>query len=118
MGNIALLAVGALVATAYLHQPTPEQGFQAAQVEVQKVVDVATPHVLSMADTIKKQIEVVKADAAQTALNTTQVAPVRVAVMVRQEIWQDHTSATHCYSTGYGDNVACYASPRSGARHQ
>lgn len=112
MGNIALLAVGALIATAYLHQPTPEKGFQAARVEVQKAVDVATPHVLSLSDTIKKQIEAVKADAAQTALNTTQVAPVRVAMMVRQETWQDRTSAKNCYSTGYGANVSCYASPR------
>jgi hypothetical protein len=112
MGNIAMLIIGALVATAYLHQPTPEQGFQAAQVEAQKVVDVATPHILNMADVVKKQIEVVKADASQTASHTAQAAPVRVAMVVRQASWQDRTSAKNCYPTGYGDNIACYASPR------
>jgi len=113
MGSLAMLGLGALVAGSYFNQDTPAEGFQAAQVQVQKAADAAKPHVMGMADVIKRQIEVVKDDAAaQTAANTAKPAPVRVAMVVRQASWQDRTSAKYCYSTGYRDNVACYASPR------
>lgn len=117
MGNLFTLGLAGFIAATYFNQPptaTPAERLTAMQAEVNKAAAEATPHVLGMADMVKKQVEKVKADSG--AVQTTgQAGALAKAVVAAEhaETWQERTSAKYCYPTGHSDNVACFSQPRN-----
>lgn len=128
MGNLLSLGLFGLIAATYFNQPpdaTPQQRLEAMQVQVNKAAAEATPHVLGMAEVVKRQVEKVKAEnaAVQTSRHTATPAvqttgqaraPAEAVVAAEHvETWQDRTSAKYCYPTGHSDNVACFSQPHN-----